>query len=429
MQKHIFFWSGFFIAAVVGFQIAIWSWGASEQSLRSLGTAIFVASSIMTTLLVVLLFFRKRILKGVFRRTEGSLSEILLKLNKLLIHLSKGESEEAINSSREVSAEIIHYYAFTNFYRWIVTSCLILLGSFAGIAGTILLFEQNQKIEAQTKIMSQQHENMTAQAEIMALPLITQMRNRLDTPVLASAFSTRIETLLIDNCAIEFVDNLRKNTGSNRSQINSIKNLMENRVIGERVIDALEVLMSDDESHVAFSSTQILDQLDKNNDKERYIKLDNMFIKDVKLNGRYRISANNTMFFRFHCAQCQLELVNSVFSDSYVEYIRLTHESIISRISEGFSNSEVVDPVEVDPEEIIKINEMSNTMIIGEKFEYLDQEDSVADFIFEDALDTYELPIVGKMYAYLEGNEKNVCDVINGPYRRNKFFTSVGATN
>ncbi|MEO0866680.1 MAG: hypothetical protein AAFY39_19350, partial [Pseudomonadota bacterium] len=95
MSKHLFFWTGFFAAALLVVPIAAGIMGAAEQELRRAAVLIFAVVSGLVLALVLALLFRDRILRAVLGRTEATLSDVSASLIDGVSAAATGDSKAA----------------------------------------------------------------------------------------------------------------------------------------------------------------------------------------------------------------------------------------------------------------------------------------------------------------------------------------------
>jgi len=170
MNKHVNFWIGFLTAIVVAIPVAFGIMGMSEDGIKNIPAFLFGAICVLVVLLIFFLFFKDRVFDRLFRVSQSSLEVIVGDAVRLFASIGSPQSKDIESSAKNLSLHMLQWYSWTNFYRWIINTCIVLLLAFAGFAGTMLLFEQNKKIEEQnlkigeqTTQLKRQNENLSAQ--------------------------------------------------------------------------------------------------------------------------------------------------------------------------------------------------------------------------------------------------------------------------
>lgn len=119
-----------------------------------LSAAIFVVAIFFG--LVVL--FRTKILRLIFRRGHASLETISDETWSAAESVLDGEPRLALVHVRNAIDSILASYAWVALRSWIVSVFVALSAIYVGGVGTILLLEQNKRIEAQNEIIDKQRE-------------------------------------------------------------------------------------------------------------------------------------------------------------------------------------------------------------------------------------------------------------------------------
>lgn len=158
MRLHVAYWIGFFTSAFVIVAVAVGAWSvATEQALNftSVAFGAIVALSISLSLILLL---RRFLLKKILGATEASLSDIASDAIGAASSLSKGDHKEASDRAENAARSALGWYSWVNLYRWVINANIALLVAFAGFTGTVLLFEQNKRIQNQNEIIDRQRE-------------------------------------------------------------------------------------------------------------------------------------------------------------------------------------------------------------------------------------------------------------------------------
>lgn len=84
------------------------------------------------------IIYRETILKKIVGTAEISLDKVSNSAGNLIASAAIGDIKEASKHSTELSKTLLAWNTWTNFYKWIITTGVALLGAFAVFAGTIL---------------------------------------------------------------------------------------------------------------------------------------------------------------------------------------------------------------------------------------------------------------------------------------------------
>ena len=142
MSRHLSFWIGFFAAALVIVPVAVGAWGVTQGFARDWAATFFIVICTIVGLLVIGLLFRGAILRRLTGRAEATVEEIS---TTLISGVSAAVAQDRAAAEREadkLARVVLGWYAWSNFYRWVIGTALALLLAFASFTGTVLLFEQ-----------------------------------------------------------------------------------------------------------------------------------------------------------------------------------------------------------------------------------------------------------------------------------------------
>ncbi|MGC1495276.1 MAG: hypothetical protein WA790_05665 [Sulfitobacter sp.] len=287
MGKHTSFWIGFFAAGLLIVPVAIGLWGAAENFARDMAVFFFGAVTVLIVVLILVLFFREKILRKVLGRGEASVEEISRSLIAGVSAASSGDMARAEAEADTLVRATVGWYTWSNFYRWVIGTALGLLLAFATFTGSVLLFEQTQKIGQQTEVMVAQTALMEAQTERLAeQTLQAQMQNELS----AVSFVTDLRQQFLitaqqmtlgelnggdendgvdvpflshmdGSCPLRFDASYKLSTPSSRSAQLVILDQAREGLMAERVKKALGYLVRDQDASVALSALIIMDEL------------------------------------------------------------------------------------------------------------------------------------------------------------------------
>ena len=112
---------------------------------------------------VLLLLFRRAILGAVFRVTSSTLEQFAEPLGAAAKHIADRRADDAISSAEELTRLAFARWAWVSTRRWLIASLTGLLAAMAALAGTALLFQQNELLAIQTTRLEQQNDLLTTQ--------------------------------------------------------------------------------------------------------------------------------------------------------------------------------------------------------------------------------------------------------------------------
>lgn len=115
----------------------------------------------------ILIAFRKRIWRALFRRGEIAVEQLAGPLANVVRYVAENRVGEATASAREFAELAIARYSWLMTRRWMVATVTSLVVAIAALAGAALLFEQNQLLRAQSALLSEQNDRITDQTALM----------------------------------------------------------------------------------------------------------------------------------------------------------------------------------------------------------------------------------------------------------------------
>lgn len=268
--------------------------GGSGGLGRDWAAVIFIVVCTIVGLLVLVLLFRGVILRRLTGRAEATVEDIS---GALITGVSAAVAQDRVAAEQaadKLARVALGWYAWSNFYRWVIGTALALLLAFASFTGTVLLFEQIAKLEDQTRVMQAQQELMAAQTafmesqtqrlqeqteaaamqnEIMMLNLVNQLREQmLVTMQSGPAFALLVQRGYTwadeglvrtqdGQCSLDFNGSHVLHSPPSETALRVLEDLARNATIGDRVREALAFLSNDQNGGVAFGATLVLDRL------------------------------------------------------------------------------------------------------------------------------------------------------------------------
>lgn len=318
MMKHQSYWIGFFTASLISLPIAIGLWGASEKLVFNLAQIFFGAAIALLAVLFVVLMCRKYILRTMLGLTEATTSQVTGAATNIALAVAKRDTEQAIEGVGEFSKTLTAWYAWQSFYRWVIRTAFLLVLGVAGLTGTVLLFQQNEKIDDQT-------DRIDVQNAMLALDLTDDFRQRLTSSELAFWGPENVSDLSNfpgnQACSLGYKLGFESGTVANQSTILSIVELAADSVVGDQVVAAIKPLLFDNDQFVALSALLVLDQLGKV-PEDTQIFLDQAFIYDLSISSSVEISFNRSVVSYLNCPNCSTTVSHSYLYSSAFESLR-----------------------------------------------------------------------------------------------------------
>ena len=355
MQKHISFWIGVFSAILLGIPIAFGMIGAAEDRILDVASVLFGVVLVLIVLLVVLLFFKDRILSYFFGKIETSNQQLTNSLSELVTSIVKKDAEQAIRSSEDFTLQLVNWYSWANFYRWIVRTCIGMLALFATFVGTIILFEQIRSIEKQTS-------QFIAQNDLASMDLTSDIRARFFAKKTypngqSFAFKNQICTVKIDS-GTQILE-----PAPNMSTVNSMIEVIEKSVWREKLISSMNTLLSDSSSRVVLGALLVLDQLGEIPNKTAFTFRDIALEQnEIEFEGDYYFWFENSIVESLTCKKCEMHFANSFVSENeallqmlYNAYAEYDPEANYDLMSESLVL--VQRPVAEDGETFVSVEE------------------------------------------------------------------------
>lgn len=153
MERQTSFFIGFFSAIIIALPILVGSVYLFSTKGASAITFIFGTLAGLLITLFLILIFRKTMTKRIFGTASANLQSVSNSTGSLILASIKGNEREIQKHSNEATRNFISWYAWINFYRWVITSCISIAGAFAVLIGAVLLIEQNQHLKANNEIL------------------------------------------------------------------------------------------------------------------------------------------------------------------------------------------------------------------------------------------------------------------------------------
>jgi hypothetical protein len=146
VEIHIYFWLGVLSAILIGVPVSI---GAIFIIINeAIDLAAFSIGALFSLIicLLIAMAFRDRILKKMFGTANTSMTATANSFGDIIFSAASGDLQKAQKHSEEFSRNILSWYAWSSFYKWLIGTGVALLGTFAVFAGTILIVDQNAQL-------------------------------------------------------------------------------------------------------------------------------------------------------------------------------------------------------------------------------------------------------------------------------------------
>jgi len=153
VERQTSFFIGFFSAIIIVLPILVGAVYLFSTKGASTITFIFGTLAGLLITLFLILTFRKTITKRLFGTSSASIQSVSNSIGSLTLASIKGNEHQIKQYSNEATRNFISWYAWINFYRWVITSCISIAGAFAVLIGAVLLIEQNQHLKANNEIL------------------------------------------------------------------------------------------------------------------------------------------------------------------------------------------------------------------------------------------------------------------------------------
>jgi len=159
------FFFAFGIAA--GFLLAFTGLGFLEDSAGVIA-GVFLGTILITAVVgMVLLLFRRRILRALFGMAEVQVEHLAGPLAGVAQGVALRDPEAAVGSANRLIRAVMARYAWLSTRRWIMTSLTALIAAMAALAGTALLFKQNGLLGQQMVLMAEQNRRIAQQNALL----------------------------------------------------------------------------------------------------------------------------------------------------------------------------------------------------------------------------------------------------------------------
>ncbi len=187
-SRKIDTWSRTIIALALGILmgalLSLTGLNALEQHIPTLLTAFGVLILLAVGLAFFLLQNKEKTLKRLFGVDNTDMSEAKNLAQSLFLRVWDRDFQTAEQHFNDLFAKVFAWYSWMSFRRWVVTIFNTLFVSFAGLLGTVLLFNQNTLLVRQNELLNRQNFRLDQQTYLQEAgrrsSLIFLMGNLLD---------------------------------------------------------------------------------------------------------------------------------------------------------------------------------------------------------------------------------------------------------
>ncbi|MFC1643054.1 hypothetical protein ACFL5O_10295 [Myxococcota bacterium] len=190
---YIGFFVGVFVTAIAAVPIAMYGLEALESNLELLGAVVLTFLLSMSFAFGLLFLLRKRLSRRLGLPPPGLLRDVYDPLVAGLEALRSGQLETAYVELKSATAAGVSFYGWMVVRWWMIRTSVALIGVFATVAGTALLFrhnelvfdqnqlivDQNRKINEQNLRLRVQNKLLLAQTDVEVRQQFSQHRGRI----------------------------------------------------------------------------------------------------------------------------------------------------------------------------------------------------------------------------------------------------------
>ncbi|MEP2532062.1 pentapeptide repeat-containing protein [Shimia sp.] len=155
---------GFGVAA--GFLIAFSGLGVLEDAAGILLLVFLTVLMFISALGLVLFLFRKPLMRRLFGLAQTELEGFAEPLAEVARGAVDRNPQRATDAARDLVHMALARYAWISTRRWIIGSLTALIAAMAALAGTALLFRQNELLQDQSELFAEQNVRIDQQIEL-----------------------------------------------------------------------------------------------------------------------------------------------------------------------------------------------------------------------------------------------------------------------
>lgn len=156
---------GFGLAA--GILLAVSGAAVLEDSAGAILMVFLIALMLLGVLAGAVLLWRRALWRRLFGVAEAQLESFASPLSRVAEAAVVRDPAAAMSAARELVALVLARYAWIATRRWLVTSLTALIAAMAALAGTALLYKQNQLIATQSDLLREQNARIAEQSQLI----------------------------------------------------------------------------------------------------------------------------------------------------------------------------------------------------------------------------------------------------------------------
>jgi uncharacterized protein YjbI with pentapeptide repeats len=156
----------FIMGLAVGFPLAIIGTSFLTENAGMIVAIVLTITMLVALTGAIILLFRKKILSFLFNLSTAQLDQFSRPLSETARHIVDRQPAEAVNSAEELTRLLLARWTWIATRRWLIGSITALIAALAALAGTALLFRQNELLAIQLDRLDQQNELLTTQIEL-----------------------------------------------------------------------------------------------------------------------------------------------------------------------------------------------------------------------------------------------------------------------
>ena len=156
----------FVLGICVGFPLAVIGSDFLTRNAGLIITFILIFVTFFGLLGITLLMLRRRILGFLFNLSATTLEQFAKPLSDTTRHIVARQSAAAVDSAEELAKLMLARWAWVSTRRWLIGSLTGLLAALAALAGTALLFRQNELLAVQLVRLDQQNDLLKTQTQL-----------------------------------------------------------------------------------------------------------------------------------------------------------------------------------------------------------------------------------------------------------------------
>lgn len=164
-------WTGLLVfgfGTMAGVLLAYAGLGFLDLGAGVLAAVFLVALVVLAVLGLVLVAFRRPILRRLFGFAETQMESLARPLAHIAERAAGRDPEGATAAARELVQMALARYSWVTTRRWLVASMTALVAAMAALAGTALLFQQNTLLQQQSALLEEQNRRIVEQTSLIA---------------------------------------------------------------------------------------------------------------------------------------------------------------------------------------------------------------------------------------------------------------------